>query len=65
MAVSSDNMVWVDLEVCSTTPLHSSTSRLPCAQMSGLDVDKDVILEISCLVTDKDLNVIAEVGNLF
>lgn len=27
-------------------------------EMTGLDVDKDTILEISCIVSDKDLNVI-------
>lgn len=29
-------------------------------EMTGLDVQKDRILEISCLITDKDLNIIAE-----
>ena len=29
-------------------------------EMSGLDVDKDVILEIATVVTDADLNVVAE-----
>lgn len=29
--------------------------------MSGLDIDTDHILEMACLVTDADLNVIAEV----
>lgn len=29
-------------------------------EMTGLDVKKDRILEISCLITDKDLNVVAE-----
>ena len=30
-------------------------------EMSGLDIDKDVILEMACIITDKDLNIIAEV----
>lgn len=29
-------------------------------EMTGLDVIKDKILEVSCLITDKDLNVIVE-----
>ena len=29
--------------------------------MSGLDIDKEHILEMACLVTDTDLNVVAEV----
>ncbi|KAJ0183142.1 hypothetical protein K1T71_001118 [Dendrolimus kikuchii] len=28
-------------------------------EMTGLDVEKDQILEIACLITDKDLNIIA------
>ena len=32
--------------------------------MTGLDVEKDRILEIGCLVTDKNLNIIAEGPNL-
>ena len=33
-------------------------------EMSGLDVDKEVILEIATIVTDSDLNVIEEGPNL-
>jgi oligoribonuclease len=29
-------------------------------EMSGLDIDTDHILEMACLITDKDLNVVAE-----
>ena len=29
-------------------------------EMSGLDIDKEHILEMSCLITDADLNVVAE-----
>ncbi|NXD17512.1 ORN protein, partial [Nothocercus nigrocapillus] len=31
-------------------------------QMTGLDIEKDQILEMACLITDGDLNVLAEVG---
>lgn len=31
-------------------------------QMTGLDVEKDQILEMACLITDCDLNVLAEVS---
>jgi oligoribonuclease (3'-5' exoribonuclease) len=30
-------------------------------QMSGLDIEKEHILEMACLVTDTDLNIVAEV----
>lgn len=32
--------------------------------MTGLDIETDKILEIACLVTDTDLNIIAEGPNL-
>lgn len=28
--------------------------------MTGLNVDKDRIMEIACLITDSDLNIVAE-----
>lgn len=30
--------------------------------MTGLDVDNDVIIEIFCLITDGDLNIVDEEG---
>lgn len=33
-------------------------------EMTGLDVHKDRILEVSCLITDKDLNIVAENSTL-
>ncbi|KYN01498.1 Oligoribonuclease, mitochondrial [Cyphomyrmex costatus] len=33
-------------------------------QMTGLDVDKDHILEIACIVTDKKLNIVSEELNI-
>lgn len=33
-------------------------------EMSGLDVRKDKIMEIACLVTDDDLNVLAELESI-
>lgn len=32
--------------------------------MTGLDIDKDHIIEMACIITDPDLNIIAEVGDL-
>lgn len=29
-------------------------------KMTGLNVDKDRIMEIACLITDSDLNIVAE-----
>lgn len=34
-------------------------------QMTGLDIDKDQIIEMACLITDSDLNVLAEVMQIF
>lgn len=34
-------------------------------QMTGLDIEKDKIIEMACIVTDSDLNIIAEVGDSF
>ena len=33
--------------------------------MTGLDVKKEHIIEMACLVTDQDLNIIAEVLSIF
>lgn len=30
--------------------------------MTGLDIEKDQIIEMACLITDSDLNILAEVG---
>lgn len=32
--------------------------------MTGLDIDRDKIMEVACLVTDSDLNIVAEAPNL-
>lgn len=29
--------------------------------MTGLDIDKDQIIEMACIITDSDLNILAEV----
>lgn len=29
--------------------------------MTGLDIEKDQIIEMACIVTDADLNILAEV----
>lgn len=34
------------------------------SQMTGLDIDKDEIIEMACIITDSDLNIIAEVGEM-
>lgn len=42
MAVSSDNLIWIDME------------------MTGLNPEKERIIEIATIVTDSQLNIIAE-----
>ncbi|KAG5891956.1 hypothetical protein JTB14_002228 [Gonioctena quinquepunctata] len=46
----------------STTLLDIEANRIVWIdmEMTGLDIDKDKIMEIACLVTDSDLNIIAE-----
>lgn len=29
-------------------------------EMTGLDIEKDRIIEMACIITDKDLNIVAE-----
>lgn len=43
-------------------PLKETAKRIVWVdlEMTGLDVDKDHILEIACLVTDADLNLVAK-----
>lgn len=33
-------------------------------EMTGLDMNKDKIIEMACIITDEQLNIIAEVGLL-
>ncbi|KAK9881065.1 hypothetical protein WA026_014410 [Henosepilachna vigintioctopunctata] len=33
-------------------------------EMTGLDIDKDKIMEVACLITDSDLNIVAEGPNI-
>ncbi|MDP3331377.1 MAG: oligoribonuclease [Methylococcaceae bacterium] len=42
MALDSQNLIWIDLE------------------MTGLDPDDDLIIEIATVITDKNLNVLAQ-----
>ncbi|MCO6441096.1 MAG: oligoribonuclease [Nitrococcus mobilis] len=42
MPQSTENLIWIDLE------------------MTGLDTDRDCIIEIATAVTDKELNILAE-----
>ncbi|KAJ7305042.1 hypothetical protein JRQ81_010831 [Phrynocephalus forsythii] len=70
---AGQRMVWVDLEDrCRSSlgmpmggqgrpPSHTEYHR---PQMTGLDIEKDQILEMACLITDSDLNVLAEGPNL-
>lgn len=65
-------IVWMDLEVllvllkstCFSSVLVCLFLFLVTYQMTGLDDTKDHILEAACLVTDGDLNIVAEGPNL-
>ncbi|XP_045449792.1 oligoribonuclease, mitochondrial [Melitaea cinxia] len=59
--------------ICLQTKMSFNSSELKCGakrivwvdlEMTGLDINKDHILEIACLVTDGNLNVIAEGPNI-
>lgn len=58
-----NRLVWMDLEV---KTLFGCQNQIIAAlfQMTGLDDSKDHIMEAACLVTDGDLNIIAEGPNL-
>uniref|UniRef100_A0A7M4EX96 RNA exonuclease 2 n=1 Tax=Crocodylus porosus TaxID=8502 RepID=A0A7M4EX96_CROPO len=40
------------------------SDRSAAVQMTGLDIEKDSIIEMACLITDSDLNILAEGPNL-
>ena len=44
--------------------LRSSNIIWVDLEMTGLDVDKDFIMEIACIITDKHLNTLAEGPNI-
>lgn len=53
-------------KVLDPTPKNDPSSRLVWVdlEMTGLDIDKDHIIEMACIVTDSSMNVIAEGPNL-
>ncbi|KAL7981636.1 hypothetical protein Chor_005724 [Crotalus horridus] len=69
-ALMGQRIVWVDLE----WKVKPNSHNLPLPgthwlcfsdpQMTGLDIEKDQILEMACLITDSGLNILAEGPNL-
>jgi len=61
-----NRIVWMDLEVnLFQMNSHSSISLVTIyLQMTGLDDTKDHILEAACLITDQELNIVAEGPNI-
>lgn len=54
------------MSVKTTAAMRNEAKRIVWVdlEMTGLDVDKDHILEIACLVTDADLNIVATGPNI-
>ncbi|XP_026871267.2 small fragment nuclease isoform X2 [Electrophorus electricus] len=50
----------------SPSPAESMTQRMVWVdlEMTGLDIEKDQIIEMACIITDSDLNILAEGPNL-
>jgi oligoribonuclease len=57
----SQPLVWIDCEV-RTQDEPFRDDRLTAAQMTGLDPDNDIIIEVFCIITNGDLDVIDEAG---
>ena len=64
LAERKSRIVWVDLEVkiSLTDVLLGSSVMVFIFWMNGLDVDSHTILEMACVITDSDLNIVAEVS---
>ncbi|AEO54216.1 hypothetical protein MYCTH_2106971 [Thermothelomyces thermophilus ATCC 42464] len=60
-AQQSDALVWIDCEVLFTLSLARQATD-QSLQMTGLDPDSDSIIEIYCLITDGQLNLLDECG---
>jgi oligoribonuclease len=59
---SSHPLVWIDCEV-RELPFSMQVSPLIAPpQMTGLDVDNDVIIEIFCIITNGNMDVLDEEG---
>jgi oligoribonuclease (3'-5' exoribonuclease) len=54
-------LVWIDCEVW-TTPTRRQCIHTDVQQMTGLDPDTDVIIEIFCIITNGNLDVLDERG---
>ncbi|XP_025833977.1 oligoribonuclease, mitochondrial [Agrilus planipennis] len=50
--MNSSNFVPLDLEVNRIVWIDM--------EMTGLDIERDKIMEVACLITDSDLNIVAE-----
>ncbi|KAE8288154.1 Oligoribonuclease, mitochondrial [Larimichthys crocea] len=61
---SSSSDVQVSRRVSMTSGSMSQRMVWVDLEMTGLDVDKDRIIEMACIITDSDLNILAEGPNL-
>jgi oligoribonuclease len=61
---ASHPLVWIDCEVHTDYTRHACNTKPSAytAQMTGLDVDNDAIIEIFCIITNGNLDVIDEEG---
>lgn len=66
MATNKDPLVWIDCEVtylrAGSALLFTRTGTYWSNQMTGLDPDTDEIIEIFCLLTNGDLELLDEAG---
>lgn len=58
----NNTMLFVVFQTLFTVVKPSLLADLFCFfKMTGLDIEKDQIIEMACIITDSDLNILAEV----
>jgi oligoribonuclease len=60
--ITSHPLVWIDCEVYIQPTELPAVRHIDAPQMTGLDVDSDVIIEIFCIITNGNLDILDENG---